>query len=81
MLSLSLCAVICLNKSLYSRKLKRQKTALPLLGVIIPRLPLFSIPYHTCGRTSKKDPNATVSDSNATISLVGFAPPPGALGQ
>jgi hypothetical protein len=26
----------------------RQMTALPLLGVIIPHLPLFSIPYHTC---------------------------------
>ncbi|KAH8699425.1 hypothetical protein GQ44DRAFT_68450 [Phaeosphaeriaceae sp. PMI808] len=53
----------------------RQKTALPLLGIIIPHLPLFPIHYHTCGRASEMDQNTIVSDSNATVPIVGLAPP------
>ena len=44
-------------------------------------IPLFFLPYYTRDVGSKKDPNATVSYPNATVSLVGFAPPPDALGQ
>src|SRR5690349_5364113 len=43
-------------------------TALPLLGVIIPYLPLFPIRYHSCGRASEMDRNTTISDPNATDS-------------
>lgn len=39
-------------------------TAIPLLGVIIPHLPLFFCPYHTRDLGSKNDPKATVSIRN-----------------
>jgi hypothetical protein len=41
-------------------------TALPLLGVIIPHLPLFPIRYHQCGRAAEMDRNTTISALNAT---------------
>ena len=43
-------------------------TATPLLGIIIPQLPLFLIHYHTCDLRSKNDPDATIFDRNATDS-------------